>query len=151
MKNHALVTFMHTNEDGFNFIEVMVVVAIIGITSAIAVPVYKAYQIRAHVHAALSDVRLLRSPIEAKILGVGSSAPFATVGPNISLTFPGEETLAKITAKRDQGSVTLIRSASGKWLCEHTFDTELEGCEKAPPEPETTESMLSDNQIWPVP
>lgn len=103
--------------------------ALIGIISAIAIPMYKGYQLRTHANAALSGAKALQSPIEAQILGVGSTV--GTVGAGMAVKVVTEDETATITADReDLGKVTLSRAASGEWLCEHTFDLELKGCEQ---------------------
>lgn len=120
---------MQFNEKGFTLIEVLTVVAVIGIISAIAVPMYKSYQLRTHANAALSGVKALQSPIEAQMLGVGSTV--GTVGPGMEVEIATDGETASITADRELGKVTLSRASSGEWLCEHTFDLELNGCDKA--------------------
>ena len=53
------------NQKGFTLIELLIVVAIIGILAAIAIPQFAAYRQKAYNTAAVSDLKNLKTGMEA--------------------------------------------------------------------------------------
>jgi len=134
---------MKTLQKGFTLIELMIVVAIIAILAAIALPAYQNYIARSQVTAGLADIRggvtafeeLVQRGSGAAItvarLGLQTTttrcAPIAaTAGANgtISCTLVGNPTVATQT-------ITLTRSSStGSFACTTSVDDNFKpsGC-----------------------
>jgi len=66
------------NKKGFTLVELMIVVIILGILVAVAVPIFTSVTKNAKVKACESNMRIIRSNLVAYMLGVSSSsgAPF---------------------------------------------------------------------------
>ena len=56
---------MPQKENGFSLIELLIVMAVIGILAVIAIPQFAAYRIKAYNTAAESDLRNFRTMMEA--------------------------------------------------------------------------------------
>ena len=52
------------NQKGFTLIELMIVIAIIGILAAIAIPQFSAYRAKGYNSSAMGDLRNLRTELE---------------------------------------------------------------------------------------
>lgn len=68
---------MNTAQKGFTLIELMIVIAIIGILAAIAIPAYQSYIAKSQVSAGLAEISPAKTNAEAK-LAEGISNPITS-------------------------------------------------------------------------
>ncbi|WP_373937771.1 pilin [Vibrio kanaloae] len=133
-----------TNQKGFTLIELMIVVAIIGVLSAIAVPAYKDYVSKSEASSALATLKSLQTPAELTFqedralsnaisaLGVSSGSNTlgtlsisnvgsSTVSPEILFTFNG--------GALNNETLTLKRDEDTGWSCTRSNAIpDLDGC-----------------------
>jgi len=125
---------MKKGQQGFTLIELMIVVAIIGILAAIAIPQYQDYTARTQVNRAYSELSSLRTAVEERLTRGVTSGTFADLGfTGSNLTtetsasaanFPAGVGSLVATLGDNAGAgiatatITLERDATGGWTCE---------------------------------
>ncbi|WP_061014211.1 pilin [Photobacterium leiognathi] len=139
-------------QQGFTLIELMIVVAVIGVLSAIAIPQYQRYVAKAEVASALATVSGVKTNVEAHAVETGSfpngqSAALALGVPSmdigsISLVQDTDDTGAIVfqfgtTASASVSSIVaekyfkLARTSAGSWECSSGDDNNADGVDES--------------------
>ncbi|HIF9243654.1 TPA: pilin [Photobacterium damselae] len=129
-------------QKGFTLIELMIVVAVIGVLSAIAIPAYQDYVKKGAIGSALATATALKTPVEQHIADNGTfpvtgniSAPSFALG-TITLAATASTSDASGTIKvkltttsANNADVTWTR-ANGLWKCaiNNAGGISLKGC-----------------------
>ena len=99
---------MHKVQQGFTLIELMIVVAIIGILAALAVPAYQDYTIRSKVSEAASLASAGRTAIDVAFSETGSLASVPTTHASLGLY------AARSYSAKYVSAVTVVSGARGR-------------------------------------
>ncbi|RMH51779.1 MAG: prepilin-type N-terminal cleavage/methylation domain-containing protein [Zetaproteobacteria bacterium] len=107
-------------EEGFTLIELMIVVAIIGILAAIAVPQFQAFRVRAYNSAALSDLKTAITTEDAYFVDYATYASTTSSMPDIRVS--KGVTLSVDSADANDYALT-ARHSSGDTTYHYTSNT----------------------------
>ncbi len=99
---------MKHNQQGFTLIELMIVVAIIGILAAIALPAYQDYTIRAKVQEGVSVVSPIRTAVG---IACSEGETFASLANTSELGLTAETTYASNSVYLDSVALTGVSAS----------------------------------------
>ncbi|USD64853.1 pilin [Vibrio sp. SCSIO 43136] len=133
-------------QQGFTLIELMIVVAVIGVLAMVAVPQYQKYVGKSEAASALASITGLRTNVETYVIDngafpansaavaiptiTGATISFQSIsgaGGTIQYLFSSSGNSANVNGKK----VNLIRTGDGNWSCSSDInDTDIEpkGC-----------------------
>ncbi|BDR12495.1 pilin [Vibrio sp. STUT-A11] len=128
----------HKKQQGFTLIELMIVVAVIGVLAAIAIPQYQNYVAKSELGAGLATITSIRTNVEDYMVTNGSFPDNSAAGQktedlgviqpqNGTISFDKEKGNILLTFAATGNSpdvnnakIALKRETGGKWKCQAT-------------------------------
>lgn len=105
------------NQQGFTLIELMIVVAIIGILAAVAIPAYKDYTTRAKMSEVLVMMEPAKTAVAETVSSLGTLGAFITEGGNSTAAgyqYPGDTEYVDNIVISNNGTDEAIVTATSK-------------------------------------
>lgn len=105
------------NKKGFTLVELMIVVVILGILVAIAVPIYSAVTTNAKKKACSGDMRIIRSNLASYVMTGGEDGGYLTATPSQSELYATNGSFAKMF---DNGTVPVCPNSKTQYTISFT-------------------------------